>query len=259
MNGFPGTAVEAARRAEAEGWDGIGVPDSQNLSGDPYVALALAAHSTSTLLLRTNVTNPLTRHPAVTAASIATVQAESNGRAMLGIGRGDSALAHLGLAPAPPEVFEAYLERLQGYLRGEEVEFETDNDGKGLVDSSKTLRLGDGPAASRLRWMRYARQKKVPVDVAASGPKVIAIGGRLADSITFAVGANTERISWALEQARTARREAGLGLDSLSLGAMVPVAVAADREKARSILRPGFATYAAVLGHAWVRGRSGAG
>ena len=46
---------------------------------------------------------------------------------------------------------------------------------------------------------------KVPVDVAASGPKVIALGATLGDRVTFAVGADPERIAWALETARAAR------------------------------------------------------
>jgi alkanesulfonate monooxygenase SsuD/methylene tetrahydromethanopterin reductase-like flavin-dependent oxidoreductase (luciferase family) len=83
--------------------------------------LALAASVTSKLLLRPGVTNSFTRHPAVTAASILTVQIESKGRAVLGIGRGDSALAHLGLAPMPVPLFRKYVERVQGYLRGEEL------------------------------------------------------------------------------------------------------------------------------------------
>ena len=36
-------AQRMARETEAAGWDGLFVVDSQNLSGDPYVALALAA------------------------------------------------------------------------------------------------------------------------------------------------------------------------------------------------------------------------
>jgi 5,10-methylenetetrahydromethanopterin reductase len=244
MNGFPGGSVDAARQAEEAGWDGIGVPDSQSLSGDPYVALSLAARHTSTLLLRTNVTNPLTRHPAVTATSIATVQAESNGRAILGIGRGDSALAHLGLAPAPLKVFERYVERVQGYLRGEDVPFDLENDGRGQISASSALELGDGPEASRLRWLRYAHQPKVPVDVAASGPRVIDAAGRLADAVTFAVGADPQRIAWAIDRAKGTRSDAGFDPSTLVLGAAVPVAVSRDRKIARSILRPGFATYA---------------
>src|SRR5205807_5864490 len=95
-------APRSATRAEAQGFDGILVVDSQNLAGDPFVGLALAARETSSVKLGTGVTNPATRHPAATAAAIASVHVASGGRAHLGIGRGDSALAHLGLAPASP-------------------------------------------------------------------------------------------------------------------------------------------------------------
>src|SRR4029077_11772816 len=61
-------APRAAARAEAAGWDGMVVVDSQNLSGDTFVALALAARETTKLRLGTGVTNPATRHPAACAA-----------------------------------------------------------------------------------------------------------------------------------------------------------------------------------------------
>ena len=99
-------AAAQAERAEQRGWDGILFADSQNLAGDVYVTLALAAEATGRIAIGTGVTNPYTRHPAVTAASIATIQELTEGRAVLGIGRGDSALAYLGLAPAPVPVFE---------------------------------------------------------------------------------------------------------------------------------------------------------
>lgn len=85
-----------AKRAEAQGWDGLGVVDSQNRSGDPYVALAMAASATERIGLSTAVTNSLTRLPAATAAAIASVDRVADGRAVLGIGRGDSAVADLG-------------------------------------------------------------------------------------------------------------------------------------------------------------------
>src|SRR5438067_1549384 len=102
-------AARAAERAEAAGFDGMVVVDSQNLSGDPYVALTLAAGATEHLKLGTGVTNTSTRHPAATAAGIASVHVVSGGRAHLGIGRGDSALAHLGFAPAPVAELAAYV------------------------------------------------------------------------------------------------------------------------------------------------------
>jgi len=82
-------APRAAARAEANGFDGMVVVDSQNLAGDPFIGLALAARETSTLHLGTGVTNPATRHPAAAAAAIASVHVASGGRAHLGVGRGD--------------------------------------------------------------------------------------------------------------------------------------------------------------------------
>ncbi len=40
---WPGAVERAATRAEAAGFDGLAVVDSQNLAGDPWVGLALAA------------------------------------------------------------------------------------------------------------------------------------------------------------------------------------------------------------------------
>jgi 5,10-methylenetetrahydromethanopterin reductase len=97
---LPRVAARMATRAEDAGFDGMVVVDSQNLAGDCYVALAMAARETERLQLATGVTNPFTRHPAVTASAIASIHVESGGRAVLGIGRGDSALAHIGRAPA---------------------------------------------------------------------------------------------------------------------------------------------------------------
>ena len=82
----PTRAAEVAKEAEARGWDGLTTVDSQNLSGDPYVFLALGAAATESLGLQTSVTNPVTRHPAVTATSALSVQKLSGGRMILGIG-----------------------------------------------------------------------------------------------------------------------------------------------------------------------------
>ena len=121
-------AVRQAVRAEEIGYDGIVYVDSQNRYGDSYVALALAAKATSALKLGTGVTNSYTRHPAVTASAIATVQAESGRAGLPGHRTGDSALAHLGRAPHSVAGFEDYLMRLQAYLRGEDVPFEAGGD-----------------------------------------------------------------------------------------------------------------------------------
>ncbi|HST75680.1 MAG TPA: LLM class flavin-dependent oxidoreductase, partial [Acetobacteraceae bacterium] len=205
----PRRAARVAADLEAAGWDGLLVVDSQNLSGDPYVALALAATATTRLGLGTGVTNSVTRHAAVTAGSIASIQLLSGGRAVLGIGRGDSALAHIGRAPARLASFERYLRQLQAYLRGEAVAFEEIDLPVETAPPMSELELADAPEASRIAWIAE-RGAKVPVEVAASGPKVIAIAALHADRVMFALGADEERIAWGIDHAREARRRAGL-------------------------------------------------
>ena len=94
---FPGKVAELARKAEAWGFTGLLLADSQNLNADIWVELALAGAATSRLRLGPGVTNSVTRHLAVTASAACTLQAETGGRATLGFGRGDSALAQIGL------------------------------------------------------------------------------------------------------------------------------------------------------------------
>jgi 5,10-methylenetetrahydromethanopterin reductase len=198
-----GASADLARAIEAEGWDGQMFMDSQSLSADPYAQMGAWAAWTERLRLSPGVTNPFTRNLAVSAASIATIQAISQGRAVLGIGRGDSALAYLGYAPVRLAWFEKALQTLQALLRGEEVPFADTGSTAGAAPSHEGLSLGARPEGVRLRWLPEGLPK-VPLDVAATGPKVIAMAARLAERVTFSVGADGERMAWALEIARAA-------------------------------------------------------
>jgi 5,10-methylenetetrahydromethanopterin reductase len=225
--------MDAARKIEADGWDGQMFMDSQSLCADPYVRMGVWAVATERLRLSTGVTNPLTRHPAVTAAAIAAVQSISGGRAALGIGRGDSALAYLGYAPAGLASFRRALIDLQTLLGGGEVGFSTPGS---RVDSAAldTLSLGGRPTASRLQWLPQSLPK-VPLDVAATGPKVIELCAPIAERVTFSVGAMPERVGWALNLARAARNREGLPEAGISYGAQIIVICHPDLEAVRSV------------------------
>ena len=155
------------------------VADSQNLNADVWVELALAGAATERLRLGPGVTNPATRHPAVTASAAATLQAETGGRALLGLGRGDSALTQIGRRPVHVAELEQGLVEIQAYLAGEQAD-------------------ADG-FASRIAWLPEQGVPKVPVHVAATGPHVIAVAARQAEGIDFTVGAEPERLRWAVE------------------------------------------------------------
>jgi 5,10-methylenetetrahydromethanopterin reductase len=212
-----------AQRAEEQGWDGITFVDSQNLVGDPFVAFALAAQATERIKFATGVTNAYTRHPAALANVATTVNEVSNGRFVLGIGRGDTALFHLGLPPMPVGRFFDAVTDLQHYLANDTI----DCDGR----------------PSRLRWLDRTRFGKVPLDIATSGPRLIEFAGRIAERITLAVGADVDRVAWAIDLARKAAADAGR-TDELSIGAYVNVGCHPDIDAARALIGGAVAAFA---------------
>ncbi|MGW4338573.1 LLM class flavin-dependent oxidoreductase [Rhodococcus koreensis] len=230
---FPKVAVRAAVEAEREGWTGVLLPDSQNRAAEVVTEMALCVANTERILISPGVTNPVTRHPAVLASAMATLQAESGGRAVLEIGRGDSALAHLGFAPMKLGPFKRYLRALHTYLSGGETEFDAAFVPAHL-ETLSTLGLRGEPAASKLEWLRDS-QPTVPVAVAATGPKVIGIGATITDGVSFSVGADADRVSTAVQRARQARMDAGLDPETLRLAAFINVAVLDDVETAARI------------------------
>jgi len=229
---LPRRSAELARMAESAGFATLLYPDSQNLAPDVWQQLALAAQATTTLRLGPGVTNPVTRDPAVTAGSALSLHVESGGRAICGVGRGDSSLQRIGKSTVTVAAFERFLAMLQAYLRGETIE-------------------RDG-FPSRLEWLRaegktelrFAEIGKVPVEVAATGPRVIAAAARHAERIAFAVGADPEHLAWALETARSAACAAGRDPASLRYGAYVSCAVHPDVAVARNAVRGTVATFA---------------
>lgn len=239
----PGHALATAKRAEAAGWDGMLVVDSQNLAPDSYVALTLAATGTSRLGLGTGVTNSVTRHAAVTASAAMAVQQVSGGRMALGIGRGDSALAHLGRSPATFSSFARYVEVLQRYLRGERVGFADLVMPDGIAPPVEHLALADHPTDSRIRWFDQ-ETPKVPLEIAATGPRVIALAGRVADRVMFTLGAVPERLQWGIAVARAAAAEVGRAPGTLAFGAYVNMVCHPDRGVARDLVRGGLTTFA---------------
>ena len=221
---FRGTARLAAR-FEALGFASALFTDSQNLCAEVWSQLALAAHATERIRLGPGVTNSVTRDPALTACAAATLQAESEGRAVLCIGRGDSAVQRIGQREMRVAEFEAYLEAVQGYLRGETV------DRDGFESRLEFLpALGDLP--------------KVPLEVMASGPRVIELSARVADHLCLAVGADPEFLASRVALAREAAQRAGRDPASLRLGAMVNCVLSDELGPGRDAIRGGATSFA---------------
>ena len=86
-----------ARCADRYGYAMIGIADTPGNAMDPWVSAAVVARESRRARVALCVTNLVSRHPAVSAAAIASLDLVSNGRAVLGIGAGHSGTANLGL------------------------------------------------------------------------------------------------------------------------------------------------------------------
>jgi 5,10-methylenetetrahydromethanopterin reductase len=240
-----------AVRAEAEGWDGICVTDTQNRSPEAFVMLAAAAARTSRIGLGTGVSNPLTRHPALMASGAAGLQRLSRGRLVLAIGRGDSAAAHIGAGPARLGDFARYLRSLRAYLVGEDVSLDEAYEYvRGLAPRVDSLHLKSNPDSSSLGWLGD-QDLPVPLEVVGSGTKVLALAATLSETPAFAVGASPERVDWALSTIRAARVAAGLG-PVTRVTAYVNVVAHPDPAVARRLVRavlPSTSRFSVMQGH----------
>jgi 5,10-methylenetetrahydromethanopterin reductase len=179
--------AEQAGELEAAGVDRLWLIDSQLAMKDVYTGLALAALHTERMLLGTGVTNPLTRHPTVTAASIAAISELSGGRALLGVGAGDSAVYGIGGRPSRVAEMEAALGFWGALLKGDDGDWE-----------GRTYRLPHLAAP-------------VKVYLAVSQPRMCALAGRLADG-AIVMGPSTpefvrRQVGWIEEGIREAGRE----------------------------------------------------
>ena len=230
----PGRAQEIARRAEAAGFAHLAFGDTQNIGPEAWGQLLLAAGASSRIRLGTGVTNPVTRDTALLASAALALQVESGGRAFVGIGRGDSALAKIGRRPEPLDAFERYVVDLRAYLSGEKVR--------------------RGSAECRIEWFP-SELPRVPVEVAATGPRAIELAGRCADGVSFCLGADPDVLARALESVRRAARAAGRDPDALRTGAFVNCVVDDDVAAARDLARGGVSVFARFAG--WSQGGEG--
>ena len=162
--------------ADDAGVDVIGLPDSPALTRELYVAAALCAEHTSRARIMTAVTNPLSRDPSVTAASLLTLHELAPGRIAFGIGTGDSALWGVGLRPATVEALRDYIVAVKALLRGDEADYQ----GRRF----------------RMQWADAPVGAEIPVIVAVSGPKVLQMSCEVADGMLLSMGLGPHNVDY---------------------------------------------------------------
>src|SRR5256712_3820250 len=182
--------IQLAKLSEELGFTHIWVGDSHLIWREAYVNVAAVALNTSKVKIGTGVTNPLTRHPSVVASAYATLEEYSPGRMIVGIGLGDSSVETMGMKPAKLSYFEKTMQQMRDLLDGKEVQLET---GKIHV--------------------LHPCQRKVPIYIAASGPKMLELCGRIADGIIILVGVADDYIAHAKEKIAAGAKASGRKLE----------------------------------------------
>lgn len=179
--------VEAIVAADELGLDEVWLAD-EGVAREPVAVLAAAAQRTRRIRLATGITSPLLRHPGALAASLATLDELSDGRAVLGLGVGGS----LSLAP-----FAIETDRPVGVLR------------EAIETARAVLDRRAGPGYVPPDHAMPARP--VEIWVGARGPQLVRTATRLADGVFVSGGSPDDRDRIAAEVSR-AERGCGLAL-----------------------------------------------
>ncbi|MCF3125119.1 TIGR03842 family LLM class F420-dependent oxidoreductase [Streptomyces arenae] len=196
--------VDLMKRAEGAGFTYGWTFDSCVLWQEPFVIYSRILAETNTLRVGPMVTNPGTRTWEVTASTFATLNDMYGNRTVCGIGRGDSAMRVAGRKPNT-------LARL-----GEAIDVIRD-----LAEGRET-RVDGEPV--RLPWVRKGR---LPVWMAAYGPKALALAGQKADGFILQL-ADPYLTEWMVKAVRQAAADAGRDPSDVKICVAAPAYLTAD-------------------------------
>ena len=203
------------RDCEAAGFDAAGFLDSQMITRDVFVVLAHAASITSSIRLMPAVTNPLSRHVTVLASAIRSVADIAPGRTELWLGRGFSSVNLVGLPYATVAQLGESVSRLRRLLAGE----------WDVIPGAHTrMHAGDGT--------------RIPIILAATGPRALRLAGAVADGVLVSVGNEMSALESARDLVHTGAREAGRDPANLRIIVNLRTVIRDDREQARAWASP---------------------
>ena len=207
--------IELTKLAESHGFEYGWTYDSHVLWQESMPVMALLADQTSKIKLGHMVTNPAIRDPTVLASAYATLQDISNGRMIMGVGRGDSSVRYVGRKPMKVADFEEALKMVKPFMNGKEVTW----NGKQL----------------QLKWVR-PELPEIEMHVAGYGPKALAVAGRQGDGVIIQL-ADPDIIQWIMDTARSAAEEAGRDPAALKCIVSAPSHISDDLADARDQVR----------------------
>src|SRR5258708_11803813 len=199
-----------AERADRYGYTMIGIADTPGNAMDPWVSAAVVARASRRTRVALWVSNLLTRHPAVSAAAIASLDQVSNGRAVLGIGAGHSGTKNVGLQKSRAKDLAEGVTFIKTLLRGKPASV--------------------GAATAHLPWIKRAP----PVFLAASHPKRLQAAGATADGVFANFGLGAENIRASEAEIVAGAKAAGRAPEEIEIWQIGALDCNEDRNAARS-------------------------
>ncbi len=177
------SVVQADRCGYARAW----IPDSQMIWNDVYIYMARGLAATERIVFGSGVTTCVLRHFTVAASAHATLAQIHPGRVILGMGRGDSAVRTLGLGQMPTKRYRELVPKVRELVAGRPVDFE----------------------GNEVRIVWASEETRVPIMMAATGPRNLRAAGAIADIVQLQVGTTPEAVGWAIEHVRAGAEKAG--------------------------------------------------
>jgi F420-dependent oxidoreductase-like protein len=229
------------REAEALGYDSVWAAEAYG--SDTATVLAWLASQTEKIRIGSAIFQIPGRSPAMTAMTAATLDNVSDGRMILGIGTSGPQVAegwHGQPFAKPLERTREYVAILRKALARERVEFD---------GNQYKLPLPDGQGKA-LKLMIAPVQERIPIYIAAIGPKNTQLTGEIADGWipTFFSPEHVGDMRKLLEEG-AARAGNGKAIDdSFDIAPTVNVSIDDDIERARDALRPVLALYVGGMG-----------
>src|ERR671932_2213188 len=233
--------LKLVREAESVGFDSVWAAEAYG--SDTATVLAWLAANTEKIKIGSAIFQIPGRSPAMTAMTAATLDNISDGRMILGIGTSGPQVAegwHGQPFAKPLERTREYVQILRKALARERVEF------KGI---QYELPLPDGPGKA-LKLMIAPVQERIPIYIAAIGPKNTQLTGEIADGWipTFFSPEHVGEMRKLLEEG-AARADGEKRIDdSFDIAPSVNLCVHDDEEKARDAMRPVLALYVGGMG-----------
>jgi 5,10-methylenetetrahydromethanopterin reductase len=207
--------IELAQLGDEIGMESIWMSDHLCFRDSLTTAMALLA-ATKKIIVAAAPMSPYSRHPIISAMSVATMEEFAHGRVIAGPGTGNAAaLTEAGMeSPHPLQTMREYVEILRRFLRGETVNF------KGKMFQINGAKMGFYPS------------RPVPMYITAVRPRMLQLGGEIGDGVLLSAGCAPGYIEKCAGDIAAGAAKAGKSPGQVDVAGFVTASVSDDAREA---------------------------